>query len=139
MNDAGAVTGGLIGLVWLLIGWWMIRTGTRRTLAAQGWRRTVATLVDREGGTAGVLLRHPYLRYAGSDGAVRVVASRSRGGVWEPGTSTDILVDPHEPERVMLLTHAERGQPYLVIGWFLVIVAVLTFVGSVLLVVAVPR
>lgn len=138
MNDAGAVTGGLIGLVWLLIGWAMIRTGARRSRAAQGWRRAVATVVDREGGTSGVLLRHPYLRYAGTDGAVRVAPSHSRGGVWEPGTTTDILVDPEGPERVMLLTRAERGHPYLVIGWFLVIVAALTFVGSLLLVVAVP-
>ena len=139
MNDAGAVTGGLIGLVWLVLGWWMIRTGGRRTEAAEGWRRAVATVVDRGGGTTGVLLRHPYLRYAGPDGVLRVAPSRARGGVWEPGTTTDVLVDPERPERVMLLTHAERGQPYLVIGWFFVVVAVLTFVGSLLLVVAVPR
>ncbi len=139
MNDAGAVTGGLIGFAWLLIGMWMIRTGARRTEAAQGWRRAVATVVDRDGGTSGVLLRHPYLRYAGPDGAVRVAPSRARGGVWEPGTTADVLVDAEQPDRVMLVTHAERGQPYLVIGWFLVVVAVLTFVGSLLLVVAVPH
>jgi len=139
VNDAGAVTGGLIGLVWLLIGWRMIRIGGQRTKAALGWSRAVATVVDRGGGTTGVLLRHPYVRYAGPDGGMLVAPSRSRGGVWEPGTTTDILIDPDQPEHVMLAMHAARGHPYVVIGWFLVIVAALTFVGSLLLVVAVPH
>lgn len=138
MNDAGAITGAAIGLVWLVIGWWMIRTGGQRTKASLGWLRTAATVVDRDGETSGVLLRHPYLRYAGPDGAVRVVPSGSRGGVWEPGATVEILVDPRRAGHVMTAAHGERGYPYVVIGWFLVVVAVLTFAGSLLLAVAVP-
>lgn len=138
MNDAGALTGTAIGLVWLALGWWMIRTGKRRTRASLGWLRTVGTAVDRDGETSGVLLQHPCLRYAGPDGAIRVAPSGSRGGVWEPGATVEILVDPAQPGRVMTVAHGDRGYPYVVVGWFLVIVAILTFVGSLLLVVAVP-
>jgi hypothetical protein len=138
VNDAGAVTGAAIGLVWLLLGWWMIRTGGRRTKATLGWLPAVATVVDRDDQTSGVLLQHPYLRYTGADGAIRVVPSGSRGGVWEPGTTVDILVDPAQPGRVMTAAHGARGYPYVVVGWFLVVVAVLTFAGSLLLAVAVP-
>lgn len=138
MNDAGALTGAAIGLAWLLLGWWMIRTGKRRTKASLGWLRMVATVVDREGGTSGVLLRSPHLRYAGPDGALRVIPSGSRGGVWEPGATVDILVDPGRPGHVMTVAHGARGYPYVVIGWFLVVVAALTFAASLLLAVAVP-
>ncbi len=133
MNDAGAITGTAIGLVWLLLGWWMIRLGATRNRAAAGWDRAVGTIVDRDGSTDGLIARHPHIRYAGPDGTELVVPSGSRGGVWEPGTEVDVLADPTDPQRVMLLAQAERGQPYQVLGWFLVVVAVLTFVGSGLL------
>lgn len=133
MNDAGAVTGAAIGLVWLVLGWWMIRLGASRNRAAAGWDRAAGTIVERDGRTDGVIARHPHVRYAGPDGTERIAPSGSRGGVWEPGTPVEVLLDPGDPDRIMLAQRAERGQPYQVVGWFLVVVAILTFVGSALL------
>lgn len=137
MNDAGALTGTAIGLGWLVLGWWMIRLGSTRTRAALAWRPAVGTIVDDGGGTEGVIVRRPHVRYA-ADGVERLAPSGSRGGVWEPGTAVEILVDPRDPQRVMLAQQAARGQPYQVLGWFLVVVAILTFVGSALLAFAPP-
>lgn len=50
----------------------------------------------------------------------------------------DILVDPQRPERIMLARTAQRGTPYAVIGWFIIVVAALTLVSSVMLAVWVP-
>ena len=93
---------------------------------------------DRSGGTEGLFLRNPHIRYAAADGTEHVIASHSRGDLWEPGQSVDILVDPADPGRAVLLTHASRATPYVVIGWFIVAIGVLTLIASAMLAFWVP-
>ena len=138
MNHGGQLAGGLIGLAWLVLGWWLIGVGRTHQRAAASWRPAVGQIVDKEGGTSGLFLRNPHVRYAAEDGTERIVRSRSHGDLWEPGQSVDILVDPQRPERIMLARTAQRGTPYAVIGWFIIVVAALTLVSSLMLAVWVP-
>lgn len=139
MNHAGQIAGGLIGLAWLVLGWWMIGVGRTHIRAAEHWRQARGVIVDKDGGTEGLFLRSPHIRYAAADGTQRIVPSRSRGDLWEPGQDVEIVVDPDDPDRVMIASRAERGTPYLVIGWFIIAVAVLTLVSSLMLAVWVPQ
>ncbi|MBK8867311.1 MAG: DUF3592 domain-containing protein [Dermatophilaceae bacterium] len=139
MNAAGEIAGALIGLVWLVMGVWMVAIGRRRTAALGGWVAAEGTIVDRHGDTDGLLVRNPHVRYVAPDGSEHVVASKSRGDLWEPGQAVDIRVNPANPAEAMLDTHAGRAQAYLVVGWFIIVVAILTFVGSALLAWATPR
>ncbi len=132
-NEAGELVGTLIGLFWVALGSWWVAIGRRRQDAAAGWDVVTGRIVDREGGAEGLLIRNPHLAYAARDGSQHRVRSRSRGDIWQPGQSVDVLVDPDRPERAMLVTHAERGTPFLVIGWFLVMSGVLTLIASVML------
>ena len=130
---------GALGLVWLVMGVWMVAIGRRRTAALGGWVAAEGTIVDRHGDTEGLLVRNPHVRYVAPDGSEHVVASKSRGDLWEPGQAVDIRVNPANPAEAMLDTHAGRAQAYLVVGWFIIVVAILTFVGSALLAWATPR
>jgi hypothetical protein len=134
VNAAGEIAGALIGLVWLVMGVWMVAIGRRRTAALGGWVAAEGTIVDRHGDTEGLLVRN-----VAPDGSEHVVASKSRGDLWEPGQAVDIRVNPANPAEAMLDTHAGRAQAYLVVGWFIIVVAILTFVGSALLAWATPR
>ena len=137
-NHGGQVAGALIGLFWVVLGWWMIAIGRRRGRVGGDWLPAEGTIVDKDGGTEGLFLRNPHIRYAAPDGSEHIVASRSHGDLWEPGQSVDILVDPTEPGRAALLTHAARATPYVVIGWFIIVVGLLTLIASLMLAVWVP-
>ena len=100
----------------------MRHVGLRVSIADEGYRRRQ----DPASGGAG-------------EGSEHVVASKSRGDLWEPGQAVDIRVNPANPAEAMLDTHAGRAQAYLVVGWFIIVVAILTFVGSALLAWATPR
>ncbi len=139
INHGGQLAGGLIGLAWLILGWWMIAVGRRRGRAGVGWTPAVGTIVDKDGGTEGLFLRNPHIAYAGTDGSQRIVKSGSHGDLWEPGQQVDILVDPARPEHAVLATRAQRGTPYVVIGWFIIGIAVLTLASSWALAVWVPQ
>lgn len=138
MNHAGQLAGALIGLAWLVLGWWFIGVGRTHQRAAATWRRAVGQIVDKDGGTEGLFLRNPHVRYAAADGTEVIVRSHSHGDLWEPGQSVDILVDPARPDRIMLARTAQRGTPYTVIGWFIIVVAVLTLLSSLMLALWVP-
>ncbi|MFZ1288150.1 MAG: DUF3592 domain-containing protein [Candidatus Phosphoribacter sp.] len=138
MNDAGEVAGTIIGLVWLAIGWWMIAVGRRRGCADGDWVHVVGQIVDKDGASEGLFLRNPHIRYDAPDGSTHLVASRSRGDLWEPGQDVAILVDPTDADRAMLLTHAQRATPYVVIGWFIIVIAILTLVATAMLAFWVP-
>ncbi|MBK7610894.1 MAG: hypothetical protein IPJ15_06335 [Actinomycetales bacterium] len=60
------------------------------------------------------------------------------GDLWEPGQSVEILVDPADAGRAVLRTHAARATPYVVIGWFIVVVGLLTLIASAMLALWVP-
>lgn len=138
MNHGGQLAGGLIGLAWLVLGWWMIGVGRTHQRARVLWRRAEGQIVDKHGGTEGLFLRNPHVRYVGADGSERVVRAHSRGDLWEPGQPVEILVDPDAADRIMLQRTAARGTPYIVIGWFIVVVAALTLVSSLMLALWVP-
>ncbi|HOF63731.1 MAG TPA: DUF3592 domain-containing protein [Dermatophilaceae bacterium] len=139
VNAAGEIAGALIGLAWLVMGIWMVMIGRRRTRSAHEWVAAEGTIVDRHGDTDGLLVRNPHIRYAAPDGTSHTVPSKSRGDLWEPGQTVGIRVNPANPAEAMLDTHAGRAQAYLVVGWFIIVVAVLTFIGSALLAWATPR
>ena len=138
-NHGGQIAGTLIGLFWVALGWWMIAVGRRRGRVGGDWVPAVGTIVDKDGGTEGLFLRNPHIRYAAPDGSQRTVASHSRGDLWEPGQSVEILVDPADSGRAVLRTHAARATPYVVIGWFIVVVGLLTLVASAMLAFWVPQ
>ena len=79
------------------------------------------------------------MRYVAPDGSKHEVPSKSRGDIWSPGQPVDIVVNPAAPGQAMLATHAGRAQVYLVVGWFIIVVAVLTFIGAALLAWATPH
>lgn len=137
-NHGGQLVGALIGIFWVMLGGWWVAIGRRRSVVAAHWQRVVGKIVDKNGGTEGLIARNPHLAYAASDGSAHRVPSHSRWDSWEPGQDVDVLVDPDVPGRAMLASHAERGGTYVVIGWFIVVVGVLTLIASLLLAVATP-
>jgi hypothetical protein len=137
MSETGALAGGVIGIAWVVLAVWMVRTGQRLRSAA-AWTPATGTIVGEGGSTEGLILHHPHVRYADADGEVRVVSLGAKG-TWPVGADVDVLVDPTDPTAVMPLARAERGQPYIVIGWFIGVVGFLTLVGAALLAVAVPH
>ncbi len=136
-NHGGQLAGALIGLAWLGFGWWAIAVGNRHHRAGANWVRRRGQIVDKDGSTEGLFLRNPHVRYDDA-GIEQIARARSRGDLWEPGQAVDILVDPDRPGRIMLARTAQRGTPYVVIGWFLIVVAVLTLVSSLFLALWVP-
>jgi hypothetical protein len=139
VNHGGEIAGGLIGLVWVVLGVWMILVGRRRAREGVGWRAAAGTIVDKDGTTQGLFLRNPHVAYLDADGTRRVVRSGSHGDLWEPGQSVDILVDPDRPDHIVLVRGALRATPYLVIGWFIVLIGVLTLIASWMLYAWVPE
>lgn len=137
--DVGVLAATVIGVLWLVAAWLLLRAGRRRTTGATRWLRDEATVCHRDGSTDGVLTSRPYLRYAGPDGRQRIRPSGSRGGMWSPGSTVPVRIDPQHPDRVMLHSAATRGVVYVVLGWFLVVVAVLTLASAAMLQWFVPR
>lgn len=139
MNHGGELAGAIIGVAWVVLGGWWMAVGRRRSREGAGWIPAEGTIVDKDGSTEGLFLRNPSVAYVAADGTRRVARSGSHGDLWEPGQAVEILVDPADPQRIVLVRGAQRGTPYLVIGVFVVVVGVLTLIASWMLYAWVPE
>ena len=57
-NHGGQLVGALIGIFWVMLGGWWVAIGRRRSVVAAHWQRVVGKIVDKNGGTEGLIARN---------------------------------------------------------------------------------